>query len=185
MAKNPHNEQGLLLAMSSGNIAAFEAILSQYEKPIWNHLRRITGSTDDAADLTQETFVKLWLKRDLVDSSNNFKNYLYRIATNTAYDLFRARGRMPEVHIADNETTGETIPQELTYSIKEQEILSHDTETALSHIAPHYRTILLLYYREGFSYDELAEMLEIPLNTVKTHMRRAKQALREHLQNYE
>ena len=68
--------------------------------------------------------------------------------------------------------------------MKEADSLRHDLEGALSNIAPHYRNILLLYYREGFGYEELALILDLPLGTVKTHLRRAKLSLREHIQNY-
>lgn len=178
------SEKELIEALITGEIAAFEAILTRYEKAIWNHLRRLTGSTDDATDLTQETFIKLYQKRHLVDPRGNFKNWLYRVATNTAYDAMRKKHHIVEVSIDDNDDSSETIFPELAYSITEEKILSHDIEQALSKIAPHYRNILLLYYREGFGYEELSVLLNIPLNTIKTHLRRAKQSLQEHLQNY-
>lgn len=178
------SEQELVEALTTGDIAAFEAILARYEQAIWNHLRRLTGSVDDATDLTQETFVKLYQKRHLVDPGGSFKNWLYRVATNTAYDAMRKKHHIIEVSIDDNDEPSETIPPELAYSIAEEKILFHDIEKALSNIAPHYRNILLLYYREGFGYEELSVLLDLPLNTVKTHLRRAKQSLREHLQNY-
>lgn len=178
------SEEELVETLVTGDIAAFEVILTRYEKAIWNHLRRLTGSTEDATDLTQETFIKLYQKRHLVDPAGNFKNWLYRVATNTAYDAMRKKHHIIEVPIDNSDESPETIPPELAYSITEEKILSHDIEQALSKITPHYRNILLLYYREGFGYEELSVLLEIPLNTVKTHLRRAKQSLREHLQNY-
>lgn len=180
---NLEEEKSLLNAVIDGDIRAFETILKHYEKPIWNHLRRITGSEEDASDLLQETFLKLYSNRKNIDITCSFKNWLYRIATNTAYDLLRKKKYVIEIFINDDDGS-ETILPELAYSKKEEQEIAHDMDHALYQIPHHYRAILLLYYHEGFSYEEIAPMLALPINTVKTHIRRAKQALRKHLHHY-
>ena len=181
---NLENEKDLLISIIAGNMDSFETMLHYYEKPIWNHLRRITGNNDNASDLLQETFLKVYRNRKRIAPENNFKNWVYRIATNTAYDFLRKKRHIIEISLYANEGS-ETILPELAYSRIEEEILAHDMEKALEQVPLHYRTILLLYYREGFSYEETALILGLTLNTVKTQLRRAKQALSKHLHNYE
>lgn len=164
--------------MIEGDQHAFEQILYFYEKPIYNHLIRLTGSQDEAADLLQETFVRLYYKRSQIDPDGNLKNWLYKVATNIAYDYFRKKKRENLVSI-DDENLSETIEAGLSYTSLEQEIAIIDLENALNELRPHYKNILLLYYREGFSYEELAKILDLPLNTIKTHIRRARQELNE------
>lgn len=164
--------------MISGDLSAFEEILSIFEKPIFNHLIRLTGDQDNASDLLQETFIRLYNNRTKIDTEDNFKNWLYRVATNIAYDYFRKKKRENLISI-DDESLSETIELEISYSNLEKEILGIDLENALGEMRPHYRNILLLFYREGFSYEEIAGILELPLNTIKTHLRRARQELSE------
>lgn len=174
------NKQSQLLIqlqkMVAGDQEAFEEILYAYEKPIFNHLLRLTRNPDDASDLLQETFIRLYNKRAQIDISNNFKNWLYKIATNIAYDYFRKKKREKLVSLND-EDAFETIGQEESYSNLEREIAERDLESALGEIRIPYRNILLLYYRERFSYEEISDILKLPLNTVKTHLRRARKEL--------
>lgn len=179
MDKKDVEKQGLsdqLKQMIDGDQHAFEEILFNYEKPIFNHLIRLVGSRDEAADLLQETFIRLYTKRAQIDTEGNLKNWLYKVATNIAYDHFRKKKRENLVSI-DDEALSETIETKLSYTNLEQEIATIDLESALQKIRIHYKGILLLYYREGFSYEEIGKILEIPINTVKTHLRRARQEL--------
>lgn len=165
----------LIQKMIAGDPQAFEAVLFLYEKALFTHLLRLTGSPDEAADLFQETCIRLYNKRAQIDPTNNFKSWLYKIATNIAYDHFRKKKREKLIFL-DDETELETIAEERSYTI-EQEITGEDLEKALRGIRAHYRNILLLFYKEQFSYTEIADMLQIPLNTVKTHLRRAREEL--------
>lgn len=167
--------------LALGNLQAFDAILDQYQKLIYNHLIRLTGSSDEAADLLQDTFIHLYNKRSQIEPNGNLKNWLYKVATNIAYDYFRKQKRESHLSI-DQEDTSETIEAALSYTSLEHEIRTIDLENALHEIRPHYKNILLLYYREGFSYEEIANILELPINTVKTHIRRARQELGKLLQ---
>lgn len=179
MEKKDVEKQALkaqLEQLIDGDQYAFEKILTMYEKPIFNHLIRLVGSRDEATDLLQETFIRLYTKRSQIDTEGNLKNWLYRVATNIAYDHFRKKKRENLVSI-DDEDLSETIESKLSYTNLEHEIAAIDLENALQKIRLHYKNILLLYYREGFSYEEIAKILDLPINTVKTHIRRARQEL--------
>ena len=180
-----NTERETLEKLRAGDLRAFEETVLKYERAIWNHLRRLTGNVDDATDLTQDTFLKLFRNRGTVDPSLNFKNWLYRVATNTAYDFLRKKGRLPASDTSEDDEENETIPPHQAYSIQEAQTTVLDVRAALEKIPPHHQAILFLYYRDGFSYEEIAEVYEMNVNTVKTNLRRAKIALRVHLPEYE
>ncbi|MEN9613911.1 MAG: hypothetical protein RLZZ347_218 [Candidatus Parcubacteria bacterium] len=174
--------QAVLKRLIAGDPKAFEEILTQYEKPIFNHLLRLTQDYDDASELLQTTFIKVYTKRSHIDPAGSFKNWLYKIATNVAYDFFRKKKREQLVFL-DDESVFETIEGDTAYSTIDTEIAVHDLKEALVKIRPHHRTILLLYYKEELSYAEIADILGLPINTVKTHLRRAKIELETFLKN--
>lgn len=165
----------LLKSAKSGDLAAFEKILWLYEKPIFNYIRRLVNQLEDAEDLTQKTFIKLYKSLKSVNPEKNFKSWLYKIATNTVYDWFRKQKRNSEILMENSEIQAETFAHEDAYYQIESLI---DLEKALNEIKPAYKSILLLYYKNGLEYNEIAEILGVPINTVKTHLRRAKLELK-------
>ncbi len=170
-------DKNLILLARKGNLKAFDAIINVYQKAIYNHLYRFVGSADDAADLAQDTFVKLYKNRKKIDPEQNFNAWLYKIATNTAYDWLKKKKRHPEDLIIDDADAGfETIEAKQSY-YKMPVADSIDLENALIKIKPIYRQLLLLHYQQGFSYEEISEIVSQPLNTVKTGLHRAKKEL--------
>lgn len=172
--------QFTLLAVQYGDIAAFEELVFAYEKPIYSHLYRLVGRREDAEDLTQETFIKAYKHRLSLNPAGNVRAWLYRIATNTAYDWLRRQRRLPETVAVEKADDAETIGHDEAYYQVEA---SADLDRALQKLSPAHRTALLLFYREGQTYEEIAASMNLPLNTVKTHLRRAKIALRKVLLN--
>lgn len=166
--------QSTLQSIRSGNVGVFEDLVLAYEKEIYSHLYRLVGRREDAEDLTQEAFIRAYKNRLHIDPEKNVRAWLYRIATNAAYDWLRRKRRLPEVTLEEADAA-ETIGADETYYQVEA---AADLDRALEKLAPIHRTVLLLFYREGQSYEEIAATLNLPLNTVKTHLRRAKIALR-------
>jgi RNA polymerase sigma-70 factor (ECF subfamily) len=175
---NKINEKELLYQAKNGSLAAFEKILFLYEKPIYNYVYRLTGRKEDAEDLTQKTFIKLFKSLKTINLDKSFKSWLYKIATNTAYDWFRQRKRETEFLVEEPGQYFETIEaDDPYYSVETAELL----DQALGEIKTIYRSVILLYYKDGLTYQEVADTLQIPINTVKTHLRRAKLALKNQL----
>jgi RNA polymerase sigma-70 factor (ECF subfamily) len=165
-----------LKKLKNGGLKAFEVIFSFYEKSIYGYIYSMVGHRENAEDLTQEVFLKLYKNAGAIDAENNFKNWLYKIATNTVYDWLRKKRKGAEMFIIDDEENSfETIDDNSTYLHIED---AKDLESAINDIKPNYRRVLLLFYYEGMSYEEIADILEVPLNTAKTHIRRAKEALK-------
>lgn len=169
----------LLSQLKNGDERAFEVFLSRYEKRIFAYLLTVVRQREEAEDLTQETFLRVYKNRKAIDSARNVKSWLYTIATNAAYDWFRKKKHIPELFVIDDdEAPFETA--EATDAYKDIEN-ADAVGRALDRLKPEYKACILLYYYEQFSYEEMAEQLSIPLNTVKTHLRRAKEQLAEEI----
>lgn len=172
-------DKNILASAKQGNLKAFDALINFYQKAIYNHLYRLTNNPDDASDLAQDTFVKLFKTRSRIDSEGNFKSYLYKIATNTAYDWFKKKKARKEDLIIDDENINfETIEADQSY-YKLEELDRLGLEMALEKIKPKSKNLLLLYYQQGFNYEEIAEIMNLPLGTVKIGLYRAKKELLE------
>jgi len=172
----------ILRAAQKGELKAFDAIVSSYQTAIYNHLYRLTHDKDDAADLAQETFLKLYKTRERIRAEENFRSYLYKIATNTAYDWLKKKKRQPEDLIIDAEDGNfETIEaQQSYYKVERLELVG--LEMAMVKIKPAYQNLLILYYQQGFTYDEISDITGQPLNTVKVGLYRAKKELLKNIE---
>lgn len=174
------DERELIIKLKAGSFEAFEELLLKYEKQIFNYAYRIMSNAADAEDLTQEVFIRLYTKRKTIDLEKGIKNWLYAIATNAAYDIFRKKKHIKEVFLEEGDEL-ETMPVDSPYYHIER---AKDIESALEVLKPAHRTTLMLFYKEDFSYEEIAEFLKVPINTVKTYIRRGKEALKKALPDY-
>lgn len=173
------SEKEILECAKKGDMEAFERFLLIYEKPVYGYILRLVGRKEDAEDLTQETFIKIYRSLAAINPEKKFKAWVYKVATNTVYNWFKYKKIRPEIFIVDDEKNDfETIdPKSLYYNIE----ASYDVEKALAKIKPLYKTVLLLFYWQGMDYKEIAEIMLLPINTVKTYLRRAKIALAEEI----
>lgn len=170
------SEEEIFLRAKHGDISAFEKIVSTHERALFNYILRLTGNTHDSEDLLQETFLKIYNSIKTYDTARPFKTWAYTIATRTAYDFFRKKKVRKELLTLDEEGPDETFEDPEAYNKIER---LGDLEAALKKIKPVYQSVLLLYYQEGFSYEEISSMLGAPLNTIKTNLRRAKLELKK------
>ena len=172
-------DKTILIAASQGSLKAFDVLITFYQKAIFNHLYRLVNNADDASDLAQDTFVKLFKTRDRINSEANFKSYLYKIATNTAFDwLKKKKNHKEDLIIDDDNINFETIEADQSY-YKLEELDRVGLNIALDKIKLKSKNILLLYYQQGFTYEEISEITKQPLNTIKTGLYRAKKELLE------
>lgn len=169
----------VVLAAREGNVRAFEQIVRAYERPIYTFIYRMLLQRDDTLELTQETFLKLYRSITTYEPQRDFGAWLFTIARNAVYDRLRKRKNCRElliindpVHPFDPEDDAPDIWQRI--AIAEEQI---DVARALGRLRPEHKEILLLYYWQGYQYTELAEILEKPVNTIKTLLRRARQAI--------
>lgn len=175
--------QEVIAKAKKGDTKAFEQILFEYEKSVFGFIFQMTRNREDTEDLTQETFFKVYKKIRSYKKSKSFSTWIFAIAKNTTYDHFRKRKRARELYIVDDPLVHFENYYKPIYSktLLEQANLSLDIDVALSKIQPVYHKVISMSYMEGRSYSEISKILQIPLNTVKTYIYRAKKVLAKEL----
>jgi RNA polymerase sigma-70 factor (ECF subfamily) len=168
----------ILIKAQKGDLESFEYILSFYEKAVFNYCLRVVKNLPDTEDIIQETFIKVYINRKSIDPEKNIKTWIFTIATNTMYDYFRKNKRKREMILQFDD---ETIIAPKTYY--DSGGIIRDIDSALDKINTEYKEALLLFYQQGFGYKEIAEILLIPINTVKTHISRGKDQLKDILKD--
>ncbi len=173
-----------LVELQSGNISCFEEVLCAYEQPVLNYIYRIVGQRQDAEDLTQEAFIHLYENISKIAPDNNFKAWLYRIATNTVLNWLRKKNRIKEVPIIFEATGEENINEiALIDEFQSQAIKNientEDISKALDCLRPIHKSLIILFYYHEFSYREIAYILSLPIGTIKTNLHKARKNLKE------
>jgi len=188
-APNAHEDRELIARLIDGQEAAYETLITRFEHPIFNLVSRLTNDPGDAPDVVQEVFLKVFRNVHTFRGQSSLKTWIYRIAVNESRNHRRWFGRHRSQEIALEPTAGEThsyldwlpdparSPMELAMDHERETLI----EAALAEINPHYRAALVLRELEGLSYDEIAEILETSLGTVKSRILRGREALRERL----
>lgn len=178
------NDKQIITDYLEGKTGDFSLLVENNIKLVYRYAFRIARDVEDAEDITQETFVKVWKNIHKFDTDKNFKTWLLGIAHNTAIDLLRKR-RSFVFSDFDTEKGGNSItdflpdPGLLSPELFEQIELKNILDEALSELSPSYREVLTLYFEEDLTFKEIGEVLGKPLNTVKSQQRRALQALKE------
>ena len=166
--------QKLIRQAKQGDQAAFEKVVLLTQDRIFAHCWRISQDEQEAADATQEAFVKAWFKLKQFDSRRRFLPWLYRIATNNCFDFLRRVKKL--VRFDQLEIGGEIWQTEK--EDPDQKIRAEEIRQAVAQLPKKYRAALSLYYFEGYRYQEIAQMMRAPLNTVKSWIRRGKEKLK-------
>jgi RNA polymerase sigma-70 factor, ECF subfamily len=186
------SDHALIEATRRGDETAFGEVMARYRGPITNYLYRFLGDYEEAVDLSQETFVRLYFAIDRYHTDYAFSTYLYRIATNLAISELRRRKRRKLLSLTglfQNEIDegiefqppdGRSLPDE---DLIEGE-RSRQIEKAIGALPDKYRAPIVLREIEEKSYDEIAAILGLGLGTTKSRINRARGLLKEKLRNY-
>jgi RNA polymerase sigma-70 factor (ECF subfamily) len=166
-----------------GDVNAFEKLVTEYEKAVYAIAQRMTGNPEDAADMTQETFIKAYNSLGSFRGDSKFSVWLYRIANNVCLDFLRSRSRKPTVSLSVEDDEGEETQLDVADESQSPELLLERGLTrdavrrGLDTLPPDYKQILLLREIQGLSYEEIASALGIDLGTVKSRIFRARKKL--------
>ena len=166
-----------------GDVNAFEALVTEHEKGVYAIAQRMTGNAEDAADMTQETFIKAYNSLSAFRGDSKFSVWLYRIATNVCLDFLRSRSRKPTVSLSVEDDDGEEVELDIADESQSPERLLERGLTrdavrrGLNALSPEYRQILLLREIQGLSYEEIADVLTLEVGTVKSRIFRARKRL--------
>ncbi len=158
----------LIRQAARGVVEAYNLLVPRWEKRVYNYLLRITGNREDALDLTQEVFLKAHLNLRKLDDVARFAPWLYRIAHNEAYSMFRKRRPETDIDELEPESTHNEIavggvsvfPVELSLAVA----------AALDRLSPDQREAVVLKVYQGFKFEEMAEILGCPVSTVKSRL---------------
>ena len=172
----------------SGDQRACRDLVRRYERPVYSVLMRVVRRSEDAEDLVQETFVKVFKALDRYDPERPFAAWIFTIASRLAIDHFRRR-RIQTVSLSysdpgsseertmDVEDTG-LKPDEITSNAEEE----LQTSAIIDSLPEHYRIVVLLRHQQDLSYEEIAQALNLPLGTVKARIHRARALLKDRIQ---
>ena len=180
------NERELIKKSRNGDLAAFEQLISAYDKRVYNVGLRMLGNSEDAADMTQEVMIKIYRNLGSFRGDSSFSTWVYRIAVNTCRDMLRSAYHnkeqllsnfgeddkiQPELEIADYSSMPENI-------YIEGELKDYLLEL-ISGLSPKYRIVVVMREISYFSYQEIADVLHISVGTVKSRLNRARAAMRK------
>jgi RNA polymerase sigma-70 factor, ECF subfamily len=175
--------------VKKGDQAAFEDVVMFYQDKIYQHCLRMVGNQHEAEDIAQEAFIRAYINIHSYDERRKFSTWLYRIATNLTID--RLRKRKPDYYL-DAEVKGtdgldmysqlaadEKLPEDELEGLELQTYI----QKQIAELPSKYRSIIMLRYLEDFSLQEISEILDIPIGTVKTRIHRGREALRKKLRH--
>lgn len=188
MVSETHNltaelEQACIAATLDGDAAAFNRLVQFYETRVFNLCYRMLGDYDSAADAAQDAFLLAYRKLHTF-RGGSFRSWLFRIATNTCYDVLRARKRRPSTSLDQamddpdhpyEPVDGGELPDEF---VSRRE-LANAIQAALLHLPPDQRSVLILIDIQGMAYQEVADTVGANLGTVKSRLSRARARLRD------
>ena len=168
--------------------SAFDVLFRKYDNRVFNIACRVLGDRDLAADVTQETFITILKKAGKFDFRAAFSSWMYRITVNRCIDVRRKRSRRNPLSLGDPEVTDwaegaarngnrEDGPEEAA----RRKELQAAVGKAVSGLNPRLSSVVVLRYTEGLGYEEIAEILQVPLGTVKSRLNRAHTALEAEL----
>ena len=181
-------EKLLIERCKQGDRDAFDTLVRNYEKRVYNLAYRLSGHYDDANDISVDAFLRVFQALRLFRGDANFSTWLFRIVTNVYLDR-RKRMRnkqhlslqeyidLEETSIARQIEDPSPTPDQLAESSEKTSIL----QTAIASLQDYQRVMVVLYHTEGLSYEEIAQVMELPIGTVKSRLNRARLVLRDKL----
>ena len=176
-------EAAIVRKVLGGDANAFETLVLEYEKNVYNIALRMTGNSEDAADMTQEAFIKAYNSLQSFRGDSKFSGWLYRIVSNVCLDFLRSKNRRPTVSLSVEDDDGEDAQLDVADESQSPELLldrkltRDSVRRGLDSLPPDYRQILLLREIQGLSYDEIAQALSLEVGTVKSRIFRARKRL--------
>ncbi len=181
MSLSEVNEAELIRRVRAGDAEAFDQLVIQHTPALFRVVRRLASDAAEAEAIVQEAFLRAWRNLSRYQNDRPFFPYLVTIAVNLARDQWRKTRHLDfggleaiEESMADSGP----IPESVIERTETLQILAQ----AVADLPPAYRTVIALRYDAGLSYQQIADTLELPVNTVRTHLRRAKLQLRKDLE---
>jgi RNA polymerase sigma-70 factor (ECF subfamily) len=180
------DEVDIIKQAQTGNLSAFNQLVMAYQGTAYNVAYRVIGNRDAAADATQEAFLKAY-KAIKQYQGGSFRSWLLRIVTNTCYDQLRYKSRRPTTSLEDLTENPDDHSDRLISQTErpEERVLRRELnqliQIGIDTLPDDQRLVLVLSDVQGFSYQEIAEIIDQPLGTVKSRLSRGRRRLRDFL----
>ncbi|MFZ5845608.1 MAG: RNA polymerase sigma factor [Patescibacteria group bacterium] len=172
------SDEELVVAVKEGSVWAFEVLVKRYQNRLFNFCVRIVIDRALAEELVQDALFKIYTTIGRIDTSRRFSIYAFEIVKNMGLSALRRQKR--EVSLEEVVGIGEDAAFYEQLAQKEE---MARVRRVVARLRKEYQEVIRLYYFEDLSYKEIGKRLQIPLNTVRTHLRRAREALRQELEN--
>src|ERR1700758_2832995 len=190
-------EAAIVAELKAGSEAAYAWLIGEFQQPVYGLVYRVVNDPADAADTTQDVFLKVFRGMKHFHGESSLKTWIYRIALHEAANRrrwwFRHKAKETSIEPAESETQGAadsamqlalTDPADSPFDNVAHREVQHRVEEELRKVPEPYRTTLILRDLEEMSYEEIAEILEVSLGTVKSRLTRGRDALRQRLAAY-
>jgi RNA polymerase sigma-70 factor (ECF subfamily) len=182
----------LIRRAQRGDASAFETIYQRYHARLYRVLYGVTGNAADAADLTQEVFIRAYKELERLRADGNLYGWLRTTAVHLGIDLIRRRGtlRFDSLDAPRENEEGESLAFEIEdesanpHALLEARSLKEAIQKALTYLSPDHRAVVTMHYLEEIPVEEIAAQLEVPVGTIKSRLARAREALRRYLAPY-
>jgi RNA polymerase sigma-70 factor (ECF subfamily) len=184
-AQNPQTDEELIFAFQGGDVGAFEEIVRRYKDPLYNFTNRLLGDSVFSEDIVQETFLRVYRNKNRYHQIAKFSTWIYTIASNLAKTELRRRkirnffsisSRGSEERDYDIADSSSDVERDVDSALKNEIILRE-----INDLPVHFREAVLLRDVQNFSYEEISEILNVPLGTVKSRVNRGRGRLQERL----
>lgn len=185
------DDHELATLAARGREPAFRELLARYERPVFSLIYRMVRDRTLAEDLAQEAFIRAFNAIGTYKTSYKFSNWILKIANNHTIDYLRKRKLdtvsihgSPHARTQDEANQSQLVIEsrgESPHEYVENKELGNQIEEAIGHLREEYRTVIVLRHVEGYAYEEIADIMELPLGTVKTYLHRARGELRKSL----
>lgn len=171
----PPSDSELIGLAATGDEKAYRQLVNRYLPLVYNYLYRMTQNHELSEEMTQEAFVKAYQNLARFDRKRAFRPWLLRIASNAAVSELRKQSKVVSLNALQEDDQWREMDhvaqEDLSHQLERQ--WTHDEVLhALNHLDPKYQQVLLLRYQQDFSYEEISDSLKIPLNTVRTWLKR-------------
>ncbi|MFA5211171.1 MAG: RNA polymerase sigma factor [Patescibacteria group bacterium] len=177
MEKSQKSDEVLVEEIRNGNMDLYSEIIARYKTPLSSYINRLSYNSNDSEDILQEVYLKIYRNLFGFDTKKKFSSWAYRIAHNETINYLKKHGRT-KINLNLDEIDENIFAEKNFLEDKlDQKFLQKEMADYLNLIKTKYREVLLLYYFEEKSYDEISDILRIPKNTVGIYIHRAKKNL--------
>ncbi len=176
-------DEELVLLIQQGLEEPFGILMDRYTQKLLRYGKRFISSPDNIEDIVQEVFIKVYKNIQSFNTKLKFSPWIYRIAHNAFVNYLRKKDKEPLLVFDFDALLNHSIYEDPAIKEKENEETRVLLDTGLKQLPPAYREILVLYYFEDLSYQEIADVLHVPTGTVGIRLKRAREILKKHIQH--